>query len=485
MLTRITAAGRHAAAPRALRAICLAAFLGLVTGVAPVSAASFGDDVSTFTLDNGLKGVVIPDHRAPVVTHMIWYRVGAADEQPGTSGIAHFLEHLMFKGTPSHPEGEFSRIVSELGGEENAFTSSDYTAYFQRVAKQHLKTMMELEADRMTNLTLDPKEVEAEHQVIMEERRSRVDNNPSAQLGEALDAALYMNSPYGRPIIGWDNEIAKLTPADAIAFYKKYYTPNNAILVVAGDVTADEVKQMAEETYGKVKPRAEIGPRVRPTEPTHLAQDIVSLKSPRVDQESMQRAWIVPSYNTSEEHQGEALDVLAEILGGGSTSRLYRQLVVERQVATAAGSYYQGSALDDTRFLAYAVPRPGTKLEDLKTDIEGVVADLVQGGVTDEEFDRAKRSLIASTVYSQDSQQALARIYGVALTTGSTVEDVNDWIDRVKAVTKDDVVAVAKRFLDPDIGVTGYLRSEPGAAQADASPSPAGGLPIPTNEVTQ
>src|SRR5687767_14633984 len=207
---------------------------------------------SEFKLSNGMEVVVIPDHRAPVVTHMVWYKVGAADEPPGVSGIAHFLEHLMFKSTEKIGTGEFSKIISRLGGQDNAFTGNDITAYFQRVSKDRLKTVMEMEADRMVNLRLEEKEVLTERQVILEERRSRVENSPSAILDEQMNAALYMSHPYGIPVIGWEHEMAKLSPADAMAFYKRFYAPNNAILVVTGDVTADEVKALAEETYGKI-----------------------------------------------------------------------------------------------------------------------------------------------------------------------------------------------------------------------------------------
>ena len=256
---------------------------------APAHAAP-ADAVSSFDLDNGLKVVVIEDHRTPVVTHMVWYKVGAADEPPTKSGIAHFLEHLMFKGTESHPAGEFSGVVADIGGQENAFTSSDYTAYFQKIAKEHLGLMMEYEADRMTGLVLSPDDVASEKQVVLEERSSRTDNNPSAQLGEELDAALYLTHPYGRPVIGWKHEIEALTREDALAFYERYYTPNNAVLVVAGDVTPDEVRALAEETYGKVARRADPGERLRPREPEPRAERTVSMSSPRVQQESVRTA---------------------------------------------------------------------------------------------------------------------------------------------------------------------------------------------------
>ncbi|ESR27498.1 M16 family metallopeptidase [Lutibaculum baratangense] len=481
MLSRALAGASGALPLRNVRMLGVAVLLSVATA-APADASQFGENVETFTLENGLDVVVIPDGRAPVVTHMVWYRVGAADEPPGVSGIAHFLEHLMFKGTEAHPEGEFSRVISELGGQENAFTSSDYTAYFQRVSKEHLKTMMEFEADRMTGLVLAPEQVASEREVIIEERRSRIDNDPSAQLGEAMDAALYMNSPYGRPIIGWPDEMANLSREDAISFYEAHYTPNNAILVVAGDVSPQEVRVMAEETYGQVEPRGEPGPRVRPQEPPHLVEMTVSLASPRVDQESMRRAWLVPSYTTAEDGEAPALDVLNEILTGGSTSRFYRELVVGRQLATAAGGYYQGTALDAGKFMVYAVPRPGVELETLTSAITEVIEGFVEGGVTDVEFERAKRSLIASTVYAQDSQQTLARIYGAALTTGSSVEDVNGWIGRIEAVEKEDVVEVARKYLDPETGVIGYLRSKPGVQAAAEGANP---LPVPTEEITQ
>src|ERR671929_832915 len=214
-----------------------------------------GPNLSSFTLDNGLDVIVVPDHRAPVVTHMIWYRNGSADDPIGQSGIAHFLEHLMFKGTEKHPAGEFSQVVSALGGQENAFTSFDYTAYFQRVAREHLKTMMEFEADRMTGLVLDDAVVAPERDVVLEERRMRVETDPAAQLSEAMATALFVHHPYGNPIIGWMHEIETLDREHALAYYRRFYTPENAILVVAGDVVEEEVRRLADRTYGRVAPQ--------------------------------------------------------------------------------------------------------------------------------------------------------------------------------------------------------------------------------------
>lgn len=430
-------------------------------------AAAFADvkigaNVSSFTLDNGLQVVVIPDHRAPVVTQMIWYKVGAADEVPGVSGIAHFLEHLMFKGTKDHPEGEFSAVVSELGGSENAFTSSDYTAYFQRVAKEHLKTVMSYEADRMENLVLTDEVVAPERKVILEERAMRVDNDPGSRLSETLNTVLYANnSGYSVPVIGWQAEMEKLSAKDAITFYDRFYTPNNAVLVIAGDVDADEVKTLAEETYGKVERRAEPPARVRPAEPPLPGRRFVTLVDARVKQPSVRDAWIVPSYTTAKPGEAEAIDILADVLGGGATSRLYRQLVVTDKVATSAGSYYSSSQLGPTDFTVYGVPRDGVSLDELRAAAQKVIADVAQNGITDEELARAKRKVLADAIYAQDSQQALARIFGRTLTTGGTIEDVQEWPSRISKVTADQVREAAKTYLEENSSVTAYLTGKP------------------------
>lgn len=436
----------------------------LVWAVAwPAAAAplKFADATTTFTLDNGLQVVVIPDHRAPIVTHMAWYKVGAADEVPGKSGIAHFLEHLMFKGTKDHPEGEFSDVIKSVGGSENAFTTDDYTAYHQSVAKQHLRTMMEFEADRMANLQLTEEAVLPERDVILEERRSRVDNDPSSQLNEMVGAALFQNSRYGIPTIGWQHEMETLDRDDAIAFYKRYYTPNNAIVIVAGDVTEDEVRTLAEETYGKVARSAEAPPRQRLREPEPLAARTVTLANPRVTQPTVRRTYLAPSYATGEPGEAVALDLLADILGSGTTSRLYRQLVVEKGVATVAGAYYRSSPLGDTQFLLYGMPRGDISLDDLMAEIDAVLGEIVANGVTEAELDRAKNRVIAGAIYAQDSHASLARVFGTALATGKTVEDVQNWPAEIQAVTGDQIVDVARKYLQLRRSVTGYLVGAP------------------------
>jgi zinc protease len=430
-------------------ALCLAAFAS--------PAAAQGSDVAHFTLANGLEVVVIPDHRTPVVTHMIWYKVGSADETPGKSGLAHFLEHLMFKGTAKNPEGRFSKFLGTIGGQENAFTTSDYTGYFQRVSKEFLPTVMDFEADRMTGLVLTDANVLPERNVVLEEYNMRVANSPDGRIGEQVAAALYLNHPYGRPVIGWHQEIEKLSREDALAFYRRFYTPNNAVVVIAGDVTGDEVRPLAEKTYGQVAKVTDIAPRNRPTEPPPVAVRRLTMADPHVAQPSLQRSYLVPSSTTAKPGESEALDVLANVLGAGETSRLYRGLVVDVPVATSAGGWYIGTALDESRFGVFAVPLPNVSFDTVETAIDTVIAKVADGGITESELKRAKTRLLADTVYAEDNQSTMARWYGSVLTSGGTVEDINQSTDRIRAVTADQVRDAARTWLDKRRSVTGYL----------------------------
>jgi zinc protease len=421
------------------------------------SSAQGGASVSSFKLDNGLEVVVIPDNRTPVVTHMVWYRNGSADDPLGKSGIAHFLEHLMFKGTKSHPQGEFSNLVAELGGQENAFTSYDYTAYFQRIGKEHLATLMEFEADRMRNLVLTDEVVSPERDVVLEERRMRTDNDPSAQLDEAVQATLFAHHPYGTPIIGWNHEIESLNREDALNYYNRFYTPENAIVIVAGDVEADEALRLAKNTYGAIPARAEPPSRSRAKEPPHRAHRLVTLTDEKVEQPSHEQVFLVPSYKTAAPGEAEALETLAHMLGGGPTSALYETLVVEKKVAVSVGAYYLGSAVDDTRLWVYATPAPGVSLNDLDAAIDEVLRSFAERPIDAEHLRRAKTRLVADAIYAKDSQASLARWYGEALATGRTIEDVAAWPDRMEAVTADDVTAAARKWLDRRRSVTGFL----------------------------
>ncbi len=445
------------ASSRRLLAVALLA-LSATVGPAGTGRAAPPEPVSSFTLDNGLQVVVIPDRRTPVVTQMIWYKVGSADETPGQSGLAHFLEHLMFKGTVRHPAGEFSKTVARIGGNENAFTSYDYTGYFQRVPREQLATIMGFEADRMTGLTLKDENVLPERDVVLEEYNMRVANNPAARLNEQVMAALYLNHPYGRPVIGWRHEIEKLDREAALAFYKRYYAPNNAILVIAGDVAASEVHDLAKKTYGGIAAQPAIpAKRERPQEPVPAGPRTVTLADAKVEQPSLTRAYLVPSARTAAKGERAALSVLAHILGGGSSSLLYRALVIEQAIAVSASTWYQGTALDPSQFGISASPKPGIDFARLETVIDATIAAVADNGISAEQLEDAKTQLVAQTVYAQDNQAALARWYGASLTVGLGLDDVRGWPDEVRAVTAAQVRDAARKWLDKTRSVTGYL----------------------------
>jgi len=447
-------------APPPLCAVVFLIVSFLAVATAPPEARAKVFEPETFTLDNGLEVVVITNRRAPIVTHMVWYKVGAADEPPGKSGIAHFLEHLMFKGTETLGPGEFSDIIARNGGQENAFTSYDYTGYFQTVAKDRLEIVMKYEADRMTNLKLTDEVVLPERDVVLEERRSRVDSEPSGQLGEAMTAALFLNHPYGLPVIGWEQEIRSLTSEDAIAFYRRWYAPNNAVLVVAGDVDAEEVRALAETYYGVI-PARELPERLRPAEPQQNAARRVILKNERVRQPGVTISYLAPSYRAGESQYAEALQVLDEILGSGSTSRLYRALVVDQAVAAGAGTGYGANTLDLATFTLYGSPRPGVPVEKVEEALRQELARLLEEGVGEQEVADAKRRMVADAVYLRDSLGGGPRIFGRALTTGSTVDDVESWPERIEAVTVEQVNEAAKAVFDERRSVTGVLLPEP------------------------
>jgi len=430
------------------------AFLGL----RPADAKIF--DPETFTLDNGLQVVVVSNHRAPIVQHMVWYKVGAADEPPGKSGIAHFLEHLMFKGTESLAPGEFSEIIARNGGQENAFTSWDYTAYFQTVAKDRLEIVMQHEADRMANLRLTDEVVDSERLVVLEERRSRIDNEPGAQLGEMVNASLYLNHPYRIPIIGWEHEMLGLTTEDAVDFYKRWYAPNNAILIVAGDVTAAEVRPLAEKYYGAVPARS-VPERKRLDEPAQTAPRRVTLASPRVRQPSVSINYLAPSHNRGQSEHAYALQVLEEIIGGGTTSRLYRRLVVEQGIAAAAGAGYSPGSFDLSSFTLYITPRPGHEIEEAEAALRAEIDRLIEEGVTAEEVADAKQRLQAAAVYARDSLSSGPQILGRALVIGRAIEDIENWPERIAAVTAEQVDQALRAILLETNSVTGVLLPKP------------------------
>jgi zinc protease len=433
---------------------------GRLTGLmlALLALPASAGEVTTFTLPNGLEAVVIENHRAPVVVHMVWYRIGSADEPPGKSGIAHFLEHLMFKGTDDRAAGEFSELVELNGGSDNAFTSMDYTAYFQRVAADRLELMMELEADRMRDLNMTVDDVETERAVILEERNQRVENDPGALFAEQRRAAQYLNHGYGVPTIGWKHEMAALTRDDAFAFYRQFYAPNNAVLVVAGDVDPAEVRRLAEQYYGPLEPSAGIVTRQRPTEPPQLAERRLSYADPRVAQPYVLRTYLAPERDPGAQEKAAALTYLTEILGGsGATSVLGRKLQFETQLAVYTTAYYDGSSLDRTTFGFGIFPVEGVSLADAEAALDRVLAEFMAEGIDDAQFERIKFQIRAAQIYAEDDIQGLARRYGEGLTSGLTLADIEAWPAVLDAVTKQDVMAVAAEVLDRRQAVTGWL----------------------------
>ncbi len=440
--------------PLRLIAACLALLL-LAAPLRPAAAQVF--DAESFVLPNGLIVVVVENHRAPVVTQMVWYRVGAADETPGKSGLAHFLEHLMFKGTATVAPGAFSALVAENGGVENAFTSRDYTGYYQTVAKDRLESMLRFEADRMANLVLTDAVVAPERDVIIEERRQRIDSSPTAQLDEAMMAALFQNHPYGIPIIGWQHEMAGLTTQDALDFYKRWYGPDNAILVLGGDVTLEEARPLVEKYYGPLAPIGAPAARERVREPPPPAPRSVTLTSAQVSDPLWMRAYLLPHREDLAAGDLEALQLLSEILGGGASSRLYRSLVVEQGLASSAGAYDRSDALDYPTFHVSAQPRQGVELAAVEQAMLAALERLVAEGVTAEELRQAKDRLQASAIYARDEPSTGPRVVGAALAVGETLAEVQAWPERVEAVTVEQVDALLRRFLLPERAVTGYL----------------------------
>jgi zinc protease len=434
----------------------LAGLVILVVLAAPAFAdRARADDVTTFKLANGLEGVVIEDHRAPVVVNMVWYRAGSADEKRGTSGVAHFLEHLMFKGTDTMAPGELSKVVEANGGSDNAFTSYDYTGYFQRVAADRLDLMMTMEADRMRNLILSEQDWKTEREVIIEERNQRTDSDPGALFGEQTRAAQFLNHPYGTPTIGWKHEMSNLTRQDALDWYKKFYAPNNAILVVAGDVNPAEVQRLAEQHFGPLAPSDGIAERVRPSEPPQLAGRRLSYAM---------RTYLAPERDAGAQQQAAALTMLAAILGGnGQTSVMGRKLTFDTKTALYTSAFYDGTSLDDTTFGLVVVPAEGVTLQAAEDAMDGVIADFLKTGVDDGQFARIKAQITAAIIYGKDSTEGLARQYGEALTTGLTVQDVQAWPDVLQAVTEEDVMAAARAVFDRKQSVTGWLMKDDAA----------------------
>ena len=444
---------------RYARTALLAVFLVPAAAVAQTSG-----QVTDFMLDNGMQVVVVEDHRAPVVQHMLWYRAGSADEPKGSSGVAHFLEHLLFKATDKMESGEFSKVVAANGGRDNAFTSYDYTAYFQRVAADRLELMMTMEADRMKNIRLTPENIATERDVIIEERNQRTENNPQALFGEQLSAAQYLNHRYGTPIIGWMHEMEELDLDDALSFYELYYSPNNTILVVSGDVAPDEVRVLAEKHYGPIPRNPDLPERLRTEEPRQNAERRVIFRDARVAQPYISRSYLVPERDSGAQESAAALTILSEILGGGTTSFFTEKLQFDTQVSTYTAAWYSSVSLDDTTFRMIIVPAEGVSLEEGEAALDQAFAEFLETGVDEEQLERIKLQIRASEVYAQDNVNGIANRYGRALTSGLTIEDVQAWPAILDAVTAEDIMQAAS-LLRREASVTGWLMRPEGEAE--------------------
>ncbi|MGJ8615827.1 MAG: M16 family metallopeptidase [Sulfitobacter sp.] len=427
------------------------------------AAARTNEAVTHFTLNNGMEVVVVEDHRAPVVQQMVWYRAGSADEPKGSSGVAHFLEHLLFKATDKLEAGEFSATVSANGGTDNAFTSYDYTAYHQRVAADRLELMMSMESDRMKNIRLTPENIETERDVILEERNQRTENSPGALFNEQLDAAQYLNHRYGTPVIGWKHEMEQLDLADALSFYELYYSPNNAILVVSGDVRPDDVKALAEKYYGAIPANTELPERLRTEEPPQTAERRLIFRDGRVAQPYVSRSYLAPERDSGAQEQAAALTLLSEILGGGTTSYLAEKLQFDTQVATYTGAFYNATTLDDTTFNLVVLPAAGVTLQEAEDALDQALATFMEEGVDAEQLDRIKLQIRAEQIYARDNADRVASRYGQALAIGLTVEDVQAWPEVLEAVTAEDIMQAAAQVFDRRASVTGWLMKEEAA----------------------
>lgn len=436
------------------------AVLASIMLMSPAVSMAADDPVTTFVLDNGMQVVVVEDHRAPVVQHMVWYRAGSADEPKGASGVAHFLEHLLFKATDTLEAGELSATVAANGGNDNAFTSYDYTAYYQRIAADRLELMMRMESDRMRNIRLTPANIETERDVIIEERNQRTENNAGALFSEQMRAVQYHNHRYGVPVIGWMHEMQTLDMEDALSFYEIYYSPNNAILVVSGDVTPEGVKELAEQYYGVIPANPNLPERLRTEEPPQTAERRLIFRDARVAQPYVSRSYLAQERDSGSQEEAAALKLLAEVLGGRTTSYLTEKLQFDTQVAVYSSVYYRGTSLDDTTFNMIVVPAPGVTLQEVEDAMDAAVASFMEDGVDADQLARLKKQLRAQQIYARDNVDGIAQRYGSALTTGLTVADVQAWPDILQAVTAEDIMAAAKKVIIPETSVTGWLMKE-------------------------
>ena len=431
-------------------------FIFILSVIVPLEA--FGN-VTSFSLENGMRVVVVEDHRAPVVTHMVWYRAGASDENSGKSGIAHLLEHLLFKETENVENGEFSKTVAALGGSDNAFTSQDYTAYYQRVSKQYLDLMMYYESDRMKNLKISELDFNTEVKVVIEERSQRTDSKPGALFNEQNMASLYLNHPYGVPIVGWRHELDDLVLEDAIDFYKTYYSPNNAILIVSGDVDPKNVQILANKFYGSLENTIYLDVRKRPAEPPQIVERRLIFEDERVSQPYITRTYLAAERDQGQQREAAALTLLADLIGSdGIQSILGKTLQLDNKKAIYTNAYYNGLSYDDTNFSLIVVPNNDVTLLDIEAELDKIINTFISKGIDEDHLERIKFQYKAQQIYSLDSAYSQARRFGVALTSGLTIEDVLAWPKIIQDIKSAEILAAAVSLFKKESSVTGWIR---------------------------
>jgi zinc protease len=452
------------------RLLCLAAFL-IAWAALWLGGAAAAADAVEHTLDNGLRMIVKPDHRAPVVVSMVWYKVGSMDESNGTTGVAHVLEHMMFKGTREVPSGEFSKIIAAAGGRDNAFTSKDYTGYFQMLHKSQLPLSFRLESDRMANLVLSQEEFAKEIKVVMEERRLRTDDRARSVVSERLMAAALAVHPYRNPVIGWMNDLENIRVEDARAFYERWYAPNNAVLVVVGDVSPQEVFGLAQQYFGGIKPK-KLPPRKPQEEPRQLGLKRLTVKAP-AELPYVVMAYRVPVLRDPEnDWEPYALEMLSNVLDGNAAARLPLTLVRTERLANSAGASYDGIGRGPGLFYLDGVPTPGKTPLELEQGLRRELRRVAEDGVTEEELRRIKSQAIAAQVYQRDSMFFQARQIGSAETAGLSYKTLDLLLEKLKQVTAAQVQAVAKKYFSDDELTVAYLDPQPLAARKPAAPPP-------------
>jgi len=444
------------------RAIILAiGLLGTMTG--SVDAAVFYP--SNFTLSNGLEVVVVPNRLAPVVSQMVWYKVGAADEVQGKNGLAHYLEHLMFRGTSNIPPDEFSRLIAGQGGQDNAFTSYDYTAFFEEVEASRLPMIMQMEADRMHNLRILQETAGPELHVVLDERQQRTDNDPEGRFIEKLDHQFMPHYPYGRPVIGWKKEIEKLSVSDAQKFYESHYAPNNAVVIISGDVTVEDVMRLAAATYGRV-PQSTVAPRHVLTSAPEPNMHEFSQVDVGVEQAEVVWRFVVPSYATQKSNEAYAYEVLSEALDDGEVGLLYRTLVSESAVASGVETSYDPDARGETSFTIAASPRPGQTYQSLEKALRAILRESADKGLDEQAVSEAKKRLQRSAIFAREGLMMPGYAFGMALTTGHTVADVEAWPERIDAVTVDQVNTALRTLASSQRQIMGALLPDARASAA-------------------